>query len=143
MKMEGAPWANSTVPTRLKNLVRALRMTMDFDQAIASHAAWKRRLSHYLNKPDQTLQPGEISPDNKCDLGKWIFEMAVQYGKFPEYSRLREEHSRFHKAAADIVQRANAGEKVTEEIALGAKSEFSAATTAVVQAIMAMKLKRA
>lgn len=50
-------------------------------------------------------------------------------------------HARFHKAAGDVVNKANAGQKVTEEIALGSKSEFAAASGDVVKALMAMKTK--
>jgi len=41
----------------------------------------------------------------------------------------------------DVVKKALAGKKVSDEIALGAHSEFGSASNAVVSALMAMKLK--
>jgi hypothetical protein len=114
---------------------------MDFDQAIAAHAAWKGKLSQYLAKPDKSLQPSEIALDNRCDLGKWIAGEGKQYAKIREYEAVKSSHAQFHKVAADIVQRANSGKAVAEEVALGAKSEFATASSAVVRAIMALKSK--
>ncbi len=43
---------------------------MDFDQAIAAHGEWKRKLSDYLSKPDGSLKPAAVSTDNNCPLGQ-------------------------------------------------------------------------
>ena len=112
---------------------------MDFDQAIAAHSAWKSKLRDYLSKRDGSLKPAEVSVDNKCVLGQWIYSEAVRYSKIPEYATLKSEHARFHKAAAEVVRKADSGQSVTEEIALGSKSEFSKASSAVIMAIIAMK----
>lgn len=114
---------------------------MEFDKAIAAHAAWKSKLSKYLAKPDQSLQPAEIAVDDRCELGKWIVGEGKRFAKLPEYASMKSQHARFHKVAADIVQRANAGQKVLEEVALGAKSEFASASSAIVRAILAVKSK--
>jgi len=112
---------------------------MNFDEAIAAHSAWKRILSDYLVKHDGSLKPQEVSVDNKCPLGQWIHGEGLQYSKLPEYATLKSEHARFHKITADVVRRADSGESVTEETALGSKSEFRAASAAVVSAIVQMK----
>jgi methyl-accepting chemotaxis protein len=112
---------------------------MDFNQAIAAHADWKIKLSSYLRKPDGTLNPADIAPDNKCDLGKWIAGEGAKFSSLQQFSSLKEQHARFHKAAAEIVRRADTGEKIGDEVALGARSEFGHASAAVVQAIMGMK----
>jgi hypothetical protein len=114
---------------------------MDFDKAIAAHSQWKGKLSTYLRKPDHSLQPNEVSADSKCDLGKWIAADGAKMASDPEFSKLKSEHARFHKAAADIIRRANAGEKVAEETALGSSSEFMSASGAVVQALVEIKTK--
>jgi hypothetical protein len=114
---------------------------MDFDHAIAAHAAWKNKLAKYLKTPDHSLQPSEVALENRCDLGKWIDGEGKKFAKLPEYASVKSDHARFHKVAAGIVQRANAGEQVAEEVALGAKSEFASASSEVVRAIMALKSK--
>jgi len=112
---------------------------MNFDEAITIHADWKRKLSTYLRKPDGTLHPSEVALDNKCELGKWIAGEGRKFSQLTQFNSLKLEHTRFHKAAADVVRRADAGANTSAEVVLGADSEFSRASGAVVQAIMGMK----
>ena len=112
---------------------------MDFDQAIAAHSSWKRKLVNYLVKHDGSIKPHDVSVDNKCPLGQWIHGEGVQYSNSPEYATLKSEHARFHKATAEVVRKANSGQPVSEETALGSKSEFTTASSAVVSAIVQMK----
>jgi hypothetical protein len=64
-----------------------------------------------------------------------------KHANSPEFQHLRSEHARFHKAAADVVHRADSGANVSGETALGGHSEFSSASTAVVKAIMSLRSK--
>ena len=112
---------------------------MNFDNAINSHAQWKRKLASYLSKPDQSLKASVIGVDNECELGKWLHGEGGKYSKLPEFSTLMSDHARFHQAAADVVRRADSGQKVSDEVALGSNSKFGAASTAVVKSLMAMK----
>ena len=112
---------------------------MDFDQAIAAHSAWKQKLSEYLRKRDGSLKSAEVALDTKCPLGQWIHGEGSKYVKLSEFTTLKTEHTRFHKAAADVVRHADSGKSTSEEIALGSKSEFANASSAVVMAIMAVK----
>ncbi|MBK9322874.1 MAG: CZB domain-containing protein [Bdellovibrionaceae bacterium] len=114
---------------------------MDFDEAIKAHSAWKMKLSTYLKKPDGSLKPSEIQVDNKCQLGQWIYAEGARLSSYPEYATLKSEHARFHKAAAEVVKKADAGQDTSEETALGAKSDFASASSAVVGAIMAIRRK--
>jgi methyl-accepting chemotaxis protein len=72
-------------------------------------------------------------------LGKWIRGEGRTYSAYPEFAKLTAEHTRFHKAAAEIVIRADRGEDVKGEFALGVGSEFSLASSAVVLALMDVK----
>ncbi len=112
---------------------------MDFDQAIAAHAAWKTKLGRYLKNPDGSLQAAELSQDNKCALGQWIYGEGGKYAKLPDFAKLKTEHARFHKAVGDVVRRAASGQSVTQETSLGSRSEFMQASTSVVTAIMGLK----
>lgn len=114
---------------------------MDFEQAILAHRHWKDKLSDYLKKPDHSLSAMEVAKDDKCELGKWIHGDGAKHAKSPEFQQLRSEHARFHKAAADVVHKADSGANVSGDTALGGHSEFSAASTAVVKAIMSMRSK--
>lgn len=114
---------------------------MDFDEAIKAHSAWKLKLSGYLRKPDGSLKVSDIQVDNKCQLGQWIYGDGAKYSSLPEFQKLKTEHARFHKAAANVVMKADSGQDTSEETALGGKSDFSSASSAVVFAIMEMKRK--
>ena len=114
---------------------------MDFDHAIAAHSAWKTKLAAYLKKPDHSLNAAQIALDTACDLGKWIAGEGKQFSGLPEFAKVKADHARFHKVAAQVVERANAGEQLLEEVSLGAKSEFASASNAVVRSIMALKSK--
>jgi hypothetical protein len=114
---------------------------MDFDHAIAAHSSWKQKLSNYLREPDRSLDPSEVSSDSRCDLGKWLAGEGKKFMRHPEYGAVVSEHARFHKAAPEIVRRANAGEHLVDETALGGKSDFASASTAVVRSLVALKSK--
>ena len=112
---------------------------MNFDEAIAAHSSWKQKLSLYLAKPDKSIDAAKLEKDNQCELGKWIYSEAGKMGSQEVFVELKQEHARFHVAAADVVKRADSGQKVSEEIALGAKSPYAECSTNVVKALMRMK----
>ena len=114
---------------------------MNFDTAIESHAAWKMKLAAYLANPDHGLKASAIEVDDQCDLGKWLRGEGQKYSQSAEFSKLVSAHTQFHKAAAEVVRRADSGQNVKEEVALGARSEFAQASTAVVKALMMMKAR--
>jgi methyl-accepting chemotaxis protein len=114
---------------------------VNFDEAITAHSAWKTKLSAYLAKPDHSLKVTDVAADDKCKLGQWIKGEGHKHSSLPEFSKLVTEHTRFHKAAGEVIRKADSGQKVTDEVALGAKSEFSSASSSVVSAIMYLKAK--
>jgi len=118
-------------------------VNMDFDTAIRAHSDWKLKLSAYLRSPNGTLKVADIQVDNMCALGKWIYSDGVKFKDMPEYQKLKAEHAMFHKAAADVVRKADSGQSTNEDTAIGGKSEFARSSTQVVMAILAMKNKAA
>jgi hypothetical protein len=115
------------------------RMGMDFDEAIGIHSKWKRKLRQSLAKHDGTLRPAEVSLDHKCVLGQWIYSEGASYSALPEFTKMKYEHARFHRVAAELVTKANSGESIDVLMEPCSNSEFSTASAAVVMAIMAMK----
>ena len=93
----------------------------------------------YVAKHDSSLRPADVSLDHKCVLGQWIYSEGAAYSSLPEFTKLKYEHSRFHAVAAELVNRANAGESISGEMAPCSNSAFSTASAAIVIAIMAMK----
>jgi Chemoreceptor zinc-binding domain len=114
---------------------------VDFDEAISAHSSWKRKLRLYLSKPDHSLTVADVAADDRCKLGEWIAGDGRKYSSLPEFAILRDQHTRFHKAAQDIVSRADRGENISEELVPGSNSEFSQATATVIRALIDMKKK--
>jgi len=112
---------------------------MDFDEAIRAHSSWKLKLSNYLRTPDKSIDIATLEVDNKCPLGCWVHGEGTKYASSPEFVTLKAEHAKFHKAAAAVARKAESGKAVSEETALGGKSDFSQASQAVISAIMAIK----
>lgn len=112
---------------------------MDFDAAIKAHSDWKLKLASYLRKRDGSLKAAEVCLDNQCALGKWIYGEGARYAKLPPFATLRSTHTRFHKEAAEVIRRADAGKDVSEEVMLGSSSGYTTASKAVVSAIFEMK----
>jgi methyl-accepting chemotaxis protein len=114
---------------------------MDFREAIQAHAEWKMKLTAYIGKPDRSLDPQTVGGDANCVLGKWLKGEGSRYSASPEFADLVADHARFHKAAAEIIRRADAGEKLDSEIALCGNSEYSRSSNSVVSSLMRMKAK--
>jgi len=116
---------------------------MDLDKAIAVHSAWKQKLAVYLRNPDKSIDVANLAKDNLCELGQWIQAEAPRYAADAAFLALKKEHANFHRAAADVVRRADAGQKTSEEVSIGASSAYATCSNRVVQAIMQLKRSRA
>lgn len=115
------------------------KTSLSFEDAVHLHSEWKRKLHEYARNPDDSLNVAEVAANDRCKLGKWIRGEGRKYSDYPEFARLAAEHTRLHTSAAEIVRRANCGEDVSGDFALGVGSEFSLASSAVVLALMDMK----
>ncbi len=114
---------------------------MDFEKAIRAHVQWKSKLIAYIANPNHSVNAATVAKDDSCELGKWIHGEGQKHSKSPEFAKLVTDHARFHSAAADIVRKADAGQHVSQEVALGAKSDYASASTAVISELM--RLNRA
>ncbi len=114
---------------------------MDFEKAIECHVQWKSKLAAYIAKPDHSLSAATVALDRNCELGKWLQGEGRKFTALPDFAKLTVDHEHFHAAAADVIRKADAGQRVSEEIALGAKSDYASASNAVVTSLM--KLKKA
>jgi len=112
---------------------------MDFEQASKVHFEWKTKLRNYLKKPDGSLMPGTVGRDNECALGKWLHGEAKKFAGDHTYDELLTAHSGFHQEAASLIRRADSGEKVDAEAALGTSSKFNQLSQRVTVLIMEMK----
>jgi hypothetical protein len=116
---------------------------MDFDDAIKAHELWKMKLACYVARPDESLDPATVADDGLCELGRWIRERRPTHAHVPAFVVLDDCHAKFHEAAAEIVARADAGEDVTEEIAIGARSDYAWLSAEVTHILVVMKRRLA
>jgi methyl-accepting chemotaxis protein len=114
---------------------------VELDDAIEAHAAWKQKLAVYLKKPGDRSKPAEIRADNRSELGQWLHGEGKRFSSLAEYSKLLTENARFHRAAAKLVERANAGQETSGEVAASSDSEFACASRDVIAAIVRLKSK--
>lgn len=112
---------------------------MNFDDAIRSHSDWKLKLALYLERPDGSLSPAIVEFAEGCALGKWLHGDGSVHATRPEYATLMEAHVRFHQVAAEVVRRADAGEKLAGEVLLGLKGTYGKASIRVVRALMDLR----
>ncbi len=111
---------------------------MDFDDAIAAHVRWKTRLRMFINGTGEKLESATVAKDNVCELGRWIYGAGSQYSYLASYPTLKTEHANFHRCAADVVRKAETGDKKSAEAMLEA-GPFSSASSKTVSAILEMK----
>lgn len=114
---------------------------MDRNEAIRAHTDWKKGLSAYLKNPNGSLSPSEVERADACELARWMDgEGEAQFSTDMAFQHLRWAHSRFHRCAADIVRRANGGERVSLDTSLGAHSDYADASSEVVTSLMALPI---
>jgi Chemoreceptor zinc-binding domain len=86
---------------------------LNLKQVLDAHMAWRVRLEAVLNGTSkERLEVAQISPDNLCVLGKWLYGPGkVSLGTTPQYEVLRNTHLTFHQMAGKILADFNRGDK--------------------------------
>lgn len=115
---DASPPADSTFdefgpPTRFGMRPGAEIAGLDFYQAIDFQRRWKLRLSAYV-RGETRARPAwrDISRDDQCELGRWLLDASAHQPSHAELlQRLREQHAALHRAAADVVRLADAGQR--------------------------------
>lgn len=83
---------------------------MNFLDAMNAHVLWKQRLTRYLEgRSDERLEPGIVTQDHLCDLGRWIYDNGGRYCASPIFIDVQNEHIRFHEMAARIIRLVDEG----------------------------------
>ncbi|SEG48618.1 Chemoreceptor zinc-binding domain-containing protein [Bryocella elongata] len=114
---------------------------MDFRSAVTSHSEWKAKLSGYLSQPNGSLDAATVERDDQCELGLWLHEEGMEWHDLPEYAALTADHAHFHEAAAEVVRRADAGERLNHETVLGCGSAYMDAAKRMVIALIRLKAR--
>lgn len=143
-KLDAAPVGNDHAPQRASKPVSEAaeeeemeaKETLLLENAVQAHTRWKTRLRAALDGAGEKLDPAVVGRDNACDLGKWIHgEGGEQYSDMKAFGELKTAHAKFHRCAAEIVRKNEAGDKKAAEKLLGPDGEFAAASSVTIRAI--------
>ena len=111
-----------------------------FIDAEKAHGKWKMRLIDYINgRSHETLDVANVSCDDKCPLGQWIYSNSAKYGTSSAYKTLKEQHAHFHISVGEIVKSVQKGDKDSAKKSLG--GDFSRYSKLTVNAIREMQSK--
>lgn len=79
---------------------------LDFNAWIHAHREWRHRLSNYINgSSSETLEEDTACRDDRCALGRWIYENGVKYyGDLDLFRDMRYHHAEFHRSAGKVVR---------------------------------------
>lgn len=114
---------------------------MDFDEAIVSHLKWKIHLRNFLDGRGEKLDSAAVAKDDGCELGQWIYGEGKLFADTAPYQDLVRKHAQFHLRAAEVVQKAEVGDKRGAETLLATGREFSSASKDIVGAIMQLEME--
>lgn len=96
---------------------------LDLQQAIAVHQKWVKDLEAYVAGQPVEMSALEAAQDDRCLLGNWLLAHAEgEMQKLNAFETLREDHSRFHLCAANII--AHYQEQAADEARLLLRQEL-------------------
>lgn len=111
---------------------------MDFDDAMAAHVIWKIRLTRLIEDADgEDIEGIAAGDDGACAFGKWIHGEGAQYKATPAYQDVLKKHAHFHACAAEVVRKAEQGDKAAAMKVLD--GAFEAASRQLVNALVELK----
>jgi methyl-accepting chemotaxis protein len=111
-----------------------------FSDAVEAHGKWKMRLVNYIKgSSDEKLEVANVSRDDKCPLGGWLYGPAKSYSRLSEYDELIKHHAAFHRGVGEIVQCVHDHRMDEAMSKLG--GDFFRQSTATVNAIRALEAK--
>ena len=93
-------------------------------KAIAAHAMWKTRLRTAIDRGSSDLKPEEVSVDNRCDFGRWLYSLPPDEQNVPEVQQIRAMHAAFHREAGEVLRLAKAGQREAAERAMAVRGPF-------------------
>jgi hypothetical protein len=111
---------------------------IDFDAAIEAHVEWKMRLRIMLDAGEAAnVQPLEFEAADRCSFGAWLRGEGRRFAEDPVYAALDRFHVEFHRAAAEVIRQAAAGERLQAEATLA--GEYARHSVNLLSALMELR----
>jgi len=86
-----------------------------------------------------SLVPAEVSVDNRCEFGKWLYSLTGAQTSDPNYKEVLALHNAFHKAAGDAVMKVMKGDKPGAEASMGLNGAYTSASSKLTAKMMEWK----
>jgi hypothetical protein len=83
----------------------------DIEKALNGHGAWRQRLITAIEQGTSEFQVANITPDNRCDFGKWFYSLPADVRSQALCQKVQKLHADFHTEAAKILNLAVTGKK--------------------------------
>jgi hypothetical protein len=113
-------------------------MDLDFSALILAHSRWKSKLKSAIENQEK-VDVAVVGRDDQCDLGKWLYGEGKKYAHLPEYTDLKNKHSKFHSLIPKVIEQSHASrEKALEMLSVGS-GEFAMATSDCINAISSLR----
>ena len=108
------------------------------NKAIGAHSHWKKTLMSAIETGSPKLSLDQVGSEDACEVGKWLGGAGISEAQrnTPEFAACRELHAEFHKAAAEVLRLALAGDRRAAVAALGADSRFARLSSALTLRMM-------
>lgn len=86
----------------------------DIEEAIGAHARWMSELRQAVLDATAGVDVEAIRADDRCDFGKWLYgpRLTAEDRATEDFEEVRRLHAAFHQMAAEVVERAAAGQTV-------------------------------
>jgi methyl-accepting chemotaxis protein len=112
---------------------------LNFEKIIAAHAQWRTKFRAAINR-EEAMDAAAIARDDCCELGKWLYgPIKARLGRQPRFVELIDEHRKFHKEAGAVASTINEKNFTKAAAMIGHGSAFVDASTAVTNAISALR----
>lgn len=113
-----------------------MSLKYEIEQAIADHAAWKKRFRDFINGRIE-LDAATVGKDNLCQFGQWLQKegerMLLPKEVHTEISSL---HAEFHRVASMIIEKKMKGDIQGVQQDLASNGAFGQASDALMQRML-------
>jgi len=114
---------------------------VSLDHAIATHAKWKFRLREAIRTGQSEWTVERVRLDDLCEFGKWLNSLPLSDRMMKEWREVKALHTKFHVAAAEVLEPALAGRRSEADTAMAPGGTFADISMKLVRIITDWKKK--
>lgn len=107
-----------------------------FNDAIETHVQWKVTLKRQIEDGVLIRDMKEVANCHACDLGHWIYGEGIRYNRLPSFESMCYNHEHFHRAAAEVVQYGNVGDRAKAMALIKPDGIFARSSAKLVRSLM-------